>query len=131
VCWGRAAFLPFVPMAPLQVLTNNLLYDFSQVPIPTDNVAPDETAKPRTWEIGAITRFILFIGPIKFDFDYTTFFVMLYVFLCWDPSPAGLFQTGWFVESLMTQTLIIHVIRTRKIPFIEGRASWPLTSLPS
>jgi Mg2+-importing ATPase len=131
VCWGRAAFLPFVPMAPLQVLTNDLLYDFSQVPIPTDNVAPDETAKPRTWEMGAITRFILFIGPIKFDFDYTTFFVMLYVFHCWDPSPAGLFQTGWFVESLMTQTLIIHVIRTRKIPFIEGRASWPLTSLPS
>ncbi len=124
---GASAFLPFVPMAPLQVLTNNLLYDFSQVPIPTDNVASDETAKPRTWEIGAITRFILFIGPISSIFDYTTFFVMLYVFHCWDPSRAGLFQTGWFVESLMTQTLIIHVIRTKKIPFIEGRASWPLT----
>jgi Mg2+-importing ATPase len=124
---GASAFLPFVPMAPLQVLTNNLLYDFSQVPIPTDNVGPEETAKPRTWEIGAITRFILFIGPISSVFDYTTYFVMLYLFHCWDPSRAPVFQTGWFVESLMTQTLIIHVIRTKKIPFIEGRASWSLT----
>jgi Mg2+-importing ATPase len=124
---GASAFLPFLPMAPLQVLTNNLLYDFSQVPIPTDNVGPEETAQPRTWEIGAITRFILFVGPISSIFDYTTFFVMLYVFHCWDPSKASLFQTGWFVESLMTQTLIIHVIRTKKIPFIEGHASWALT----
>ncbi len=102
---GASAFLPYLPMAPLQVLTNNLLYDFSQVPIPTDNVGPEETAQPRTWEIGAITRFILFIGPISSIFDYTTFFVMLYLFHCWDPSRAPLFQTGWFVESLMTQTL--------------------------
>ena len=122
-----SAFLPFLPMAPLQVLTNNLLYDFSQVPIPTDNVGPEETAQPRTWEIGAITRFILFVGPISSIFDYTTFFVMLFVFHCWDPSKAPLFQTGWFVESLMTQTLIIHVIRTKKIPFLEGHASWALT----
>jgi P-type Mg2+ transporter len=124
---GASAFLPFLPMAPLQVLTNNLLYDFSQVPIPTDNVGPEETAQPRTWEIGAITRFILFVGPISSIFDYTTFFVMLFVFHCWDPSKAPLFQTGWFVESLMTQTLIIHVIRTKKIPFLEGHASWALT----
>jgi Mg2+-importing ATPase len=124
---GASAFLPFLPMAPLQVLTNNLLYDFSQVPIPTDNVGPEETAQPRTWEIGAITRFILFVGPISSIFDYTTFFVMLFLFHCWDPSKAALFQTGWFVESLMTQTLIIHVIRTKKIPFIEGHASWALT----
>ena len=124
---GASAFLPYLPMAPLQVLTNNLLYDFSQVPIPTDNVGPEETAQPRTWEIGAITRFILFVGPISSIFDYTTFFVMLFLFHCWDPSKAPLFQTGWFVESLMTQTLIIHVIRTKKIPFIEGHASWALT----
>jgi P-type Mg2+ transporter len=124
---GASAFLPFLPMAPLQVLTNNLLYDFSQVPIPTDNVGPEETAQPRTWEIGAITRFILFVGPISSIFDYTTFFVMLFLFHCWDPSKAPLFQTGWFVESLMTQTLIIHVIRTKKIPFLEGHASWALT----
>jgi P-type Mg2+ transporter len=124
---GASAFLPYVPMAPLQVLTNNLLYDFSQVPIPTDNVGLEETAKPRRWEIGQITKFILLIGPISSIFDYTTFFVMLYLFGCWDPSHAPVFQTGWFVESLMTQTLIIHVIRTKKIPFLQGRASWPLT----
>jgi Mg2+-importing ATPase len=124
---GASAFLPYVPMAPLQVLTNNLLYDFSQVPIPTDNVGLEETAKPRRWEIGQITKFILFIGPISSIFDYTTFFVMLYLFGCWDPSRAPVFQTGWFVESLITQTLIIHVIRTKKIPFLQGRASWPLT----
>jgi magnesium-transporting ATPase (P-type) len=124
---GASAFLPYVPMAPLQVLTNNLLYDFSQVPIPTDNVGPQETAKPRRWEIGQITKFILCIGPISSIFDYTTYFVMLYLFGCWDPSRAPVFQTGWFVESLITQTLIIHVIRTKKIPFLRGRASWPLT----
>jgi hypothetical protein len=73
-----------------------------------------------------ITRFILFIGPCSSVFDYTTYFMMLYLFDCWDPSRASLFQTGWFVESLLTQTLIIHVIRTNKIPFVESRASWPL-----
>jgi P-type Mg2+ transporter len=124
---GASAFLPYVPMVPLQVLTNNLLYDFSQVPIPTDNVGLEETAKPRRWEIGQITKFILCIGPISSIFDYTTYFVMLYLFGCWDPSRAPVFQTGWFVESLITQTLIIHVIRTKKIPFLQGRASWPLT----
>jgi Mg2+-importing ATPase len=124
---GASAFLPFVPMAPIQVLTNNLLYDFSQVPIPTDSVGPEQTAMPRPWDIGEIRNFVLFIGPISSIFDYTTFFVMLYVFGCWDPARASLFQTGWFVESLITQTLVVHVIRTRKIPFIQSRASWSLT----
>jgi len=124
---GASAFLPFLPMAPIQVLTNNLLYDFSQVPIPTDAVDEELVTGPRPWNIGEITRFILFIGPISSIFDYTTFFVMLWVFNCWDPSRAAVFQTGWFVESLMTQTLIIHVIRTNKIPFLQSRASWPLT----
>jgi P-type Mg2+ transporter len=124
---GASAFLPFLPMAPIQVLTNNLLYDFSQVPIPIDAVDEEQVARPRPWNIDEIKRFIFFIGPISSIFDYTTFFVMLWVFHCWDPSRAPLFQTGWFVESLMTQTLIIHVIRTNKIPFIQSRASWPLT----
>ena len=123
---GASAFLPFIPMAPIQVLTNNLLYDFSQVPIPTDDVDPEQITKPRPWNIDEIKRFILFIGPISSIFDYTTYFIMLYIFNCWDPSKASLFQTGWFVESLMTQTLIIHVIRTNKIPFIQSRPSWPL-----
>jgi P-type Mg2+ transporter len=125
---GASAFLPFIPMAPIQVLTNNLLYDFSQVPIPNDAVDEEQVAQPRPWNIDEIRRFILFIGPISSIFDYTTFFVMLWGFHCWDPSRAQLFQTGWFVESLMTQTLIIHVIRTNKIPFIQSRASWPLTA---
>ena len=114
---GASAFLPYIPMAPIQVLTNNLLYDFSQVPIPTDAVDEEQVARPRPWNIAEITRFILYIGPISSIFEYTTFFVMLWIFNCWDPSRASLFQTGWFVESLMTQTLIIHVIRTNKIPF--------------
>jgi len=125
---GASAFLPFLPMAPIQVLTNNLLYDFSQVPIPADAVDEEQVTRPRPWNIGEIKRFILFIGPISSIFDYTTFFVMLYIFNCWDPSRAPLFQTGWFVESLMTQTLIIHVIRTNKIPFLQSRASWALTA---
>lgn len=124
---GASAFVPFLPMAPIQVLTNNLLYDFSQVPIPNDSVDDEQVARPRPWDIGEIQRFILFIGPISSIFDYTTFFVMLWVFGCWDPRRASLFQTGWFVESLMTQTLIIHVIRTNRIPFLQSRASVSLT----
>lgn len=123
---GASAFLPFLPMAPIQVLTNNLLYDFSQVPIPTDAVDEELVAKPRPWSIDEIKKFILFIGPISSIFDYTTYFVMLYLFNCWDPARSSLFQTGWFVESLMTQTLIIHVIRTNKIPFVQSRSSLPL-----
>jgi Mg2+-importing ATPase len=121
---GASAFLPFLPMLPIQVLTNNLLYDFSQTTIPTDKVDAEWLAKPRKWTIGEIQRFILFIGPISSIFDYLTFFMMLYVFNAWN-NPA-LFHTGWFVESLFTQTLIIHVIRTNKIPFVESKASWPL-----
>jgi Mg2+-importing ATPase len=121
---GASAFLPFLPMLPIQVLTNNLLYDFSQTTIPTDGVDADWLTKPRKWTIGEIQRFILFIGPISSIFDYATFFIMLYVFNCWN-NPE-LFHTGWFVESLFTQTLIIHIIRTNKIPFIQSRASWPL-----
>ena len=145
---GASAWLPFVPMAPIQVLTNNLLYDFSQVPIPTDNVGPQQTAKPRPWNIGEIAKFIVVIGPISSIFDYTTYAMMWFIFKCnqlnLPPTSeiaarfantsdveqsyaAALFHTGWFVESLMTQTLIIHVIRTNLIPFIQSRASWQLT----
>ena len=125
---GASALLPFLPMAPLQVLTNNLLYDFSQVPIPTDNVDPEQIARPRPWDIGEIRRFILAIGPISSIFDYTTYAVMYFLFGANTPAQAALFQTGWFVESLMTQTLIIHVIRTNKIPFLQSRPSWPLVA---
>jgi len=118
---GASLFLPFLPMAPIQVLTNNLLYDFSQTAIPTDNVDEEYLASPRKWDIGNIFKFMVFIGPISSIFDYATYAMMLFVFDSWT-NPA-LFQTGWFVESLLTQTLIIHIIRTAKIPFIESHAS--------
>ena len=121
---GASLLLPFLPMAPIQVLTNNLLYDFSQSTIPTDNVDEDYLATPRRWDIGNIFKFMVFIGPISSIFDYATFAMMLYVFGAWT-NPA-LFQTGWFVESLLTQTLIIHIIRTTKIPFLQSRASTAL-----
>lgn len=118
---GASMFLPFLPMAPIQVLTNNLLYDFSQTTIPTDNVDEEYLASPRKWDIGNIFKFMVFIGPISSLFDYLTYGMMLYVFDAWsDPS---LFQTGWFVESLLTQTLVIHIVRTARIPFIESHAS--------
>jgi Cation transporting ATPase, C-terminus len=123
---GASAILPFLPMAPIQILTNNLLYDFSQVPIPTDDVDPEQIARPRPWSMHDLTRFILFIGPCSSVFDYTTYFMMLYLFGCWDPARAAVFQTGWFVESLLTQTLVIHVIRTNNVPFLQSRASVPL-----
>jgi Mg2+-importing ATPase len=118
---GASLFLPFLPMLPIQVLANNLLYDFSQTAIPTDNVDEDYLTVPQRWDIGNIFKFMVFIGPISSIFDYATFFVMLYVFD--GRSNPSLFQTGWFVESLLTQTLIIHIIRTAKIPFMESRAS--------
>lgn len=142
---GASAWFPFLPMQTLQILTNNLLYDFSQVPIPTDNVGEQYIAKPRPWNIGEIAKFILFIGPISSIFDYTTFCVMWFYFKCSNvvippelvtrfgndaanhSYAAHLLNTGWFVESIMTQTLIIHVIRTNLIPFVQSRASWQLT----
>jgi Mg2+-importing ATPase len=123
-------------MLPVQILANNLLYDISQTAIPTDSVDPERITLPRKWDMKEITRFVLLIGPCSSIFDYTTFFLMLYLFNCWNISTpaaaahsASVFQTAWFVESLLTQTLIIHVIRTNKIPFIQSRASVPLTLL--
>ncbi len=116
-------------MLPIQILTNNLLYDFSQVAIPTDNVNANLIAKPQPWDMGEITRFIFFIGPVSSIFDYTDLFcdVVSFPLLGARAERRPLFHTGWFVESLMTQTLIIHVIRTRQIPFIQARASAALT----
>ncbi|MFM8733709.1 MAG: magnesium-translocating P-type ATPase [Pirellulales bacterium] len=125
---GASLFLPFVPMTPLQILTNNLLYDCSQVPIPTDDVDPELVARPRPWSIGQISRFILLVGPVSSLFDFTTFAVLILVFGCGDPARVAVFHTGWFVESLVTQTLIIHVIRTERLPFVESRASAALTA---
>jgi P-type Mg2+ transporter len=134
---GGAYFLPFLPMAPIQVLVNNLLYDLSQVGIPLDHVDEEYLARPRKWNIRSIRNFMVFIGPISSLFDYATFFLMLYFFGCAAFSAAGtsaaqkshleqLFHTGWFVESLLTQTLIVHIIRTHRIPFLQSRASKPM-----
>jgi Mg2+-importing ATPase len=130
---GASVFVPFLPMLPVQILANNLLYDIGQTTIPTDAVDAERIVAPRRWDLTELTRFVLFIGPCSSVFDYTTFFMMLYMFNCWDVSTpqaaahsASLFQTGWFVESLLTQTLIIHVIRTNKIPLLQSRSSWPV-----
>jgi Mg2+-importing ATPase len=121
---GASIFLPFLPMAPIQVLTNNLLYDFSQTTIPTDTVDDEYLAVPRRWDIGNLTKFVLLIGPISSIFDYLTFGLMIWGFHAW--TNPGLFQAGWFVESILTQTLIIHIIRTARIPFVQSHASTPL-----
>jgi Mg2+-importing ATPase len=125
---GGSLLLPFVPMTPLQVLTNNLLYDCSQVPIPGDTVDPERIARPRPWSLAQLRRFILLMGPISSVFDVTSFAVLWFVFGADTPARAAVFHTGWFVESLVTQTLVIHVIRTDRIPFVQSRASPALTA---
>jgi Mg2+-importing ATPase len=125
---GASAFLPFLPMAPIQVLANNLLYDVSQTAIPTDAVDPADVAAPRPWRIDDVRRFILVMGPVSSAFDFVMFALMLWPLGCWDPTRAGTFQAGWFVQSLITQPLVIHVIRTRRLPFVRSRASWPLVA---
>jgi len=134
---GASYLFPFLPMKPIQILVNNLLYDFSQTGIPTDNVDQELVEKPLKWNINNIKRFMIFIGPISSIFDYATFGLMWIVFKSSEflnpMASAGdkvynqdLFQTGWFVESLLTQTLIVHIIRTRKVPFFGSLASFPL-----
>lgn len=123
---GASAFLPFLPMAPVQILFNNLMYDFSQTSVATDHVDDEYIAQPRKWEIGKIARYIFTIGPISSVFDYVTFALMWFVFKCTTLEHAGLFQTAWFVESLLSQTLVVHVIRTGKIPFMQSKPSVPL-----
>ncbi|KHK00479.1 magnesium-translocating P-type ATPase [Desulfovibrio sp. TomC] len=121
---GASAFLPYLPMLPIQILVNNLMYDFSQTAIPTDNVDAEIAKQPKRWRIDDIRRYILYLGPVSSLFDYVTFFILLHVFGAWDN--AALFQTGWFIESLLSQTLIVHVIRTDKIPFLQSRSSFML-----
>ena len=120
-------FLPFLPMLPLQILLLNLIYDISQTAIPWDHVDDSYLMNARKWDASSIRRFMLSIGPISSIFDIATFMVLWFVFkynTSADPSLVRLFQTGWFVESLLSQTLIIHLIRTEKIPFFQSRASW-------
>jgi Mg2+-importing ATPase len=121
---GASLFLSFLPMLPSQILLNNLLYDTSQLAIPTDNVDEEQLRRPAHWDIGFIRRFMIFFGPLSSLFDFITFGVMLWVF----NAGASEFRSGWFVESLATQTLVIFAIRTRRIPFFRSHPSLPLVA---
>lgn len=123
---AASAFLPFLPMLSIHLLVQNLLYDMSQTTIPFDRMDDDYLSRPRRWDASDLSRFMIFIGPISSIFDITTYLLMWYVFGCSSPGAQSLFQSGWFVEGLLSQTLIVHMIRTKKIPFIQSRASWPV-----
>ncbi|MEY4272334.1 MAG: magnesium-transporting ATPase family protein, partial [Verrucomicrobiota bacterium] len=144
---GAALLLPFQPLTPILILLNNFAYDFSQTAIPYDRVEADRIARPRQWDISGIRGFMIWLGPVSSLFDYLTFALMWFV-VCpaachgsWSelavPGQAGfsrgqldfiiLFQTGWFIESIVTQTLVVHVIRSPETPFIRSRASWQLS----
>ena len=124
-----SAFLPFLPMMPIHLLIQNLLYDISQTTIPFDRMDPEFLRKPRKWDVSDLKRFMIYIGPISSIFDIVTYLVMWHVFGCNSPEHQSLFQSGWFIEGLLSQTLIVHMIRTRKIPFIQSRATWPVIGM--
>lgn len=126
---AASAFLPFLPMMPIHILVQNMLYDISQVSIPFDRMDPEYLRKPRKWNASDLSRFMVFIGPISSIFDITTYLLMWFIFGCTSPEMQSLFQSGWFIEGLLSQTLIVHMIRTRKIPFIQSTASWPVLGL--
>lgn len=124
-----SAFIPFLPMLPLHLLVQNLLYDISQTTIPFDHVDEELLAQPQKWNPNDLSRFMIFFGPISSVFDILTYLLMWHVFGANNPAHQTLFQSGWFVEGLLSQTLIVHMIRTRKIPFIQSRAAWPLMTM--
>ena len=124
-----SAFLPFLPMMPIHLLIQNLLYGISQTTIPFDRMDPEFLRKPRRWDASDLKRFMIYIGPISSIFDIVTYLVMWHVFGCNSPEHQSLFQSGWFIEGLLSQTLIVHMIRTRKIPFIQSRATWPVIGM--
>ena len=124
---GASAFLTFLPMLPSQILLNNLLYNTGQLVIPTDRVDPEALARPAAWDMRFIRRFMSVFGPVSSIFDFLTFWVMLAVLHAGHVE----FRTGWFVESIATQTLVIYVIRTRRVPFFKSRPSWPMLVVPT
>jgi len=120
-----SAWLPFLPMQPIHIVVQNLLYDLSQLSIPWDKMDKEFTMKPQSWNAMSVLRFMACIGPISSVFDITTFLFLWYYYGIQTPNDqVTLFQTAWFVEGLLTQTLIVHMIRTRHIPFIQSRAAW-------
>ncbi|MCE4052551.1 magnesium-translocating P-type ATPase [Pseudomonas sp. Au-Pse12] len=121
-----SAFIPFLPMLAIHLLLQNLMYDFSQLALPWDKMDKEYLAKPRKWDANNIGRFMLWIGPTSSIFDITTFALMWYVFAANSVEMAALFQSGWFIEGLLSQTLVVHMLRTRKIPFIQSTAALPV-----
>ncbi|WP_277962180.1 magnesium-translocating P-type ATPase [Pseudomonas sp. RIT-To-2] len=121
-----SAFIPFLPMLPMHLLVQNLLYDISQIAVPFDNVDDEMLMRPQRWQPAEVGRFMLFFGPISSVFDITTFALMWYVFGANSPEHQTLFQSGWFIVGLLTQTLVVHMIRTPKVPFLQSRAAMPL-----
>ncbi len=128
---GASALLPFLPMLPVQLLVQNLLYDISQISIPWDRMDAEYIEQPKKWDASGIARFMVFIGPISSVFDYATFALLFFVFKANNPAHQSLFQSGWFIEGLLSQTLIVHMIRTRQIPFIQSWATAPVLALTS
>lgn len=124
-----SAFLPFLPMLPLQILVQNLLYDLSQLSIPFDRMDEEYLRHPRKWDAGDIGRFMVWIGPVSSVFDVTTFWLMWHYFGAHDVAHQSLFQSGWFIEGLLSQTLVVHMIRTRRVPFLQSVASAPVLAL--
>ncbi|MGP8539597.1 magnesium-translocating P-type ATPase [Pseudomonas protegens] len=121
-----SAFIPFLPMLAIHLLLQNLMYDFSQLALPWDKMDKEYLSKPRKWDAKNIGRFMLWIGPTSSIFDITTFALMWYVFAANSVEMAALFQSGWFIEGLLSQTLVVHMLRTRKIPFIQSTAALPV-----
>jgi len=124
-----SVWLPFLPMLAIHLLIQNLLYDISQIGIPFDRMDEEYLEKPRKWQVDDLGRFMLLIGPISSIFDITTFCLMYFVFGANTPEKQSLFHSGWFVEGLLSQTLIIHMIRTAKLPFFQSVAATPLLIL--
>ncbi|WP_235364826.1 magnesium-translocating P-type ATPase [Sphingomonas sp. ERG5] len=124
-----SAFLPFLPMLPIHLLIQNLCYDVSQLSLPWDGMDEEYLEKPRKWYAGDIARFMVSIGPISSIFDITTFCLMWFIFSANTVADQSLFQSGWFIEGLLSQTLIVHMIRTRKIPFFQSTAALPVLVL--
>ncbi|KNC07304.1 magnesium ABC transporter ATPase [Pantoea sp. RIT-PI-b] len=121
-----SAFIPFLPMLAIHLLIQNLMYDLSQLALPWDKMDREFLRKPRKWDARNIKRFMLWIGPTSSIFDITTFALMWYVFAANTPEMQSLFQSGWFIEGLLSQTLVVHMLRTQKIPFIQSRAALPV-----
>lgn len=121
-----SAFLPFLPMLAIHLLIQNLLYDLSQLALPWDKMDPEFLKKPRKWDAQNIGRFMLWIGPTSSVFDIATYAVMWFVFGANSAASQSLFQSGWFIEGLLSQTLVVHMLRTEKIPFFQSCAALPV-----